>query len=68
MTPRPKPALAPVTETRGPAETKASVDNESDGSSANGGVIAAVVLVIVGALTALFGWWYKNGEQFMLPF
>ncbi|OFO35007.1 hypothetical protein HMPREF3048_07160 [Corynebacterium sp. HMSC075D04] len=68
VTPRPKPALAPVTETRGPAETKASVDNESDGSSANGGVIAAVVLVILGALTALFGWWYKNGEQFKLPF
>ncbi|OFL90932.1 hypothetical protein HMPREF2734_02685 [Corynebacterium sp. HMSC055D05] len=68
VTPRPKPAPAPVTETRGPVETKAPVDNESDGSSASGGVIAAVVLVILGALTALFGWWYKNGEQFKLPF
>ena len=68
VTPRPKPAPAPVTETRGPVETKAPVDNESDGSSASGGVIAAVVLVILGALTALFGWWYKNGEQFQLPF
>ncbi len=41
---------------------------DTDGSSANGGAIAGAVLVILGALTALFGWWFKNGEQFKLPF
>lgn len=71
VTPTPKPAPAPVTQTRGPVETANPSDSAgepSDGSSANGGAIAGAALVILGALTALFGWWFKNGEQFKLPF
>ena len=71
VTPTPKPAPAPVTQTRGPVETANPSDSAgkpSDGSSANGGAIAGAALVILGALTALFGWWFKNGEQLKLPF
>ena len=67
----PSPAAAPVTQTRGPVETgnpSDSAGEPSDGSSANGGAIAGAALVILGTLTALFGWWFKNGEQLKLPF
>ena len=62
--PTPTPTVTEVKAPANPATTTGNAD--ADGSSVDGGVLAGIVLMLLGAVAAGFGWWYSNGAQ--LPF
>lgn len=75
-TPIERPVDKPVVTSTGEAkpaepETKrssgSSESGSSSGSSKSDGIIAGVVLALVGLAAAGFGWWYNNGGKLDIP-